>query len=94
MGFSGTYCNISLWPVVQDGTDVSLVPNRYEQASDERNNMMVDYKMIIRVSLQQSGKRKHASKMSVTHTHTHTSAYFGLLKMCPYCVQARPTVGV
>lgn len=45
--FSGTDCNISLWPVVHDGMNVSFILDRDEQASDER-------KEIIKLTLQLS----------------------------------------
>lgn len=40
--FSGTDCNISLGPVVQDGADVSSVQDGDEQASGEGNKMVAE----------------------------------------------------
>lgn len=39
LGFSSTHCNISLWPVVQEGADVSSVPDGDKQASGKGNKM-------------------------------------------------------
>lgn len=37
VSFLGAYSNISLWPVVQDRSDMSLVSNGYKQTSEKKN---------------------------------------------------------